>query len=107
MQGGIKRALPDLKHFCGDLLNALGDGPPVFRFKRDGLKNQEVKRTLHEVVWPSHTVIIYRRRCRLSRYVERSGGREQSCAFGEEGDRAAEIRSFSLEWFARAAAVRG
>ena len=39
MQGGIERALLDLKDVAGDLLDALGDGPTVLRVGGDGLQD--------------------------------------------------------------------
>jgi hypothetical protein len=39
MESWVKGALLDLQDFVGDLLNALGDGPAVFGFERDGFEN--------------------------------------------------------------------
>jgi hypothetical protein len=50
IEGGIKRGLLQRKHFGGDLLNALGGRPTVFRFKRGGLEKQQVAATRREVV---------------------------------------------------------
>src|ERR1039458_5106778 len=41
LQRGIQRALGDLEHVFAHLLDALGDGPAVLRFERDGAENQE------------------------------------------------------------------
>jgi hypothetical protein len=39
MQGGIERALLDLKDVAGDLLDALGDGPAVLWVGGDDLED--------------------------------------------------------------------
>jgi hypothetical protein len=31
----------------------------VFRFQRDGFENQQVERSLYEIVWFAHTLTIY------------------------------------------------
>ena|SRR5215472_5125537 len=106
MGQAVELLIPQREHFRGDLLHALGGRPTVFRFKRGGLEKQLFAPSRHEVVWLSHTVIIYKRNCRLSRDVKK-GRRNDSHAFGEQGDGAAEVGSFGPEWFERAAAVRG
>ena len=64
MQRGVQRSLLNLKHFTGDLLNAFGNRPAVFRLKRNGFENQEVEGSLDEIAWFSHTMIIYTNDCR-------------------------------------------
>ena len=41
---------------------------PCFGSSGDGFQNQQVQRTLHQIAWFSHTMIIYNMKCRLSRY---------------------------------------
>jgi hypothetical protein len=36
------------------LLYALGNRPPVFRFERDGLEDQEIKSALDKIGWLCH-----------------------------------------------------
>jgi len=59
VEGGVEGALLDLEDFVGELLDALGDGPAVFGLEGDGLEDEEVEGSLDEIVWLSHTVIIY------------------------------------------------
>ena len=64
VEGGIERALLDLEHFIGNLLNALGDGPAVLGLERDGFEDQEVEHALDEIVGFAHTMMIYTSSCR-------------------------------------------
>jgi hypothetical protein len=50
VQRGVEGTLLNLQHFPGDLLDALGDGPAVLRLERDSFENQQVQRSLHEIV---------------------------------------------------------
>jgi hypothetical protein len=59
VQGGIERALLNLENFARDLLNALGDGPAVLGFEREGFKDEEIESALDEIVGFAHSVIIY------------------------------------------------
>jgi len=61
--------LLDLKHFTGDLLNALGNRPAVLGFERD--RPQKVECSLDQIVWLRHTMVIYNKNCRLSRVAIR------------------------------------
>src|SRR5688572_31195100 len=49
MQGRIERALCDLDHVAGNLLEALSDGVPMQRDGGQDLQDQEVERTLRQV----------------------------------------------------------
>ena|ERR1700722_7443434 len=64
VQSGIERALLNLKNFLGDLLNALGNRPTVFRFERDGFEDEEIESALNEIAWLTHTMTIYTSDCR-------------------------------------------
>jgi hypothetical protein len=41
--------LLDLKHIAGDLLNPLGNCPPVLRLERQRFQNQEIQGALRQV----------------------------------------------------------
>jgi hypothetical protein len=82
MQSRVQRALLDLQHFARDLLNAFRNGPTMLGFKRDGLQDQKVERPLDKIVRFRHTMVIYNRNCRLSRYgVARSAQRSKAADF--------------------------
>ena len=49
VQRRIERSLLDLKRFPGDQLNALGNCPPVLRFERESLQNQQIQGALNEI----------------------------------------------------------
>ena len=68
VQGRVERALLDLKHLARNLLNAFGNRPAVFRFERDSFQDEKVERSLDQIVWLRHTMVIYNKYCRLSRY---------------------------------------
>jgi len=53
-----------LKDFAGNLLDALGDGPAVFGSEGESFENQQIQRSLYEVVWLAHSMIIYNKDCR-------------------------------------------
>jgi len=64
VQRRIERALLDLKDFTGNLLDALGDGPAMFGSEGESFENQQIQRSLYEVVWLAHSMIIYNKDCR-------------------------------------------
>jgi general secretion pathway protein D len=75
MQGGIQRALLNLEHVAGHLLQAPRDPVPMNRAERDDLQDQYIERPLQEVgvratVWlaRSHTKVFYTWICRVLRY---------------------------------------
>src|SRR5438132_665177 len=67
VQSRVKGALLDLQHLTRDLLNALGNRPPMLGFERDSFQDQKVQRSLDKIVWLRHTMVIYNKNCRLSR----------------------------------------
>jgi hypothetical protein len=82
MQSRVQRALLDLQHFARDLLNAFRNGPTMLEFKRDGLQDQKVERSLDKIVRFRHTMVVYNRNCRLLRYgVARSAQQSKAADF--------------------------
>src|ERR1700693_717708 len=80
MQGGIQRALLNLEHGAGHLLQAPHDGVPMNRAERDDLQNQHIERPLQQVgaratVWlvRCHTKTVYTCICSTARHREQSG----------------------------------
>ena len=49
MQGGVQRALLNLEHCAGHLLQAPRDAVPVNRAERDDLQDQDIERPLQKV----------------------------------------------------------
>src|SRR5262249_48802728 len=49
VQCGIERAVADLKHLAGHLLQALADRPAVERLQREDLQQEQVECSLYEV----------------------------------------------------------
>ena len=56
MQGRVERALVDLEHVFGDLLDALGDRPPVLRILLERAQDQQVERAGKQVGGAGHGV---------------------------------------------------
>jgi hypothetical protein len=49
VKGGIQRALLDLKHILGKLMNSLPDAVAVHRSERQRLENQQIESALGEI----------------------------------------------------------
>ena len=49
VERGIERALTQLQHALGPLLDAFGHAPPVHRLELQRLENQHVERALEEI----------------------------------------------------------
>jgi hypothetical protein len=54
----------------------------MLEFKRDGLQDQKVERSLDKIVRFRHTMVVYNRNCRLLRYgVARSAQQSKAADF--------------------------
>src|SRR5215217_4691516 len=54
VQGGVERAVADLKRVFRDLLEPVTDVPPVHRIQGEHLEDEQIERSLNEVLWSTH-----------------------------------------------------
>src|SRR5690348_16453828 len=74
MERWIKRALVHLQHLARHLTDALRDAPPVPRLGRNGLENQEIQRSLHQITRFAHLFpLSYRQYVNTSALVNNQG----------------------------------
>src|SRR5215471_13289725 len=71
MEGRIERALLDLQHVAGDLLEPLGDGVAMDRSETHHFQDQQIERALQQIGLArvvGHAKAIYISICRMSTY---------------------------------------
>src|SRR4029453_10427245 len=76
MQGRVERALVDLEHAAGPLLDPLGDAPPVHGLDLERLEHQHVQRALkHFRALAGHDALLSTVESRMGRLLSFFKGR--------------------------------